>query len=124
MAEVDPDDDQRTRYVVWHYRYDPLRRQRRNVIVAAYDDRDEFEDRVQELSRSLRDRKAAGEAEPGENIGGDVRTPGHAERAQNTRLLQRAIGHGVWTPHWDRDSPPDGVHIVSVGVDPSDSGNN
>ncbi len=120
MPEVDPDDDTVTRYVVWHYRYDPTRRQRRNVLVAAYDDRIEFEDRVQELSGALLSRKAAGKAESGEDISGEVRTPGHRLRAQNARLLTRAFSRGVWPPHWDRDHPPDGVSLVSVVIDRPD----
>jgi hypothetical protein len=42
MARVDPDDDSRRRYIVKHYRYDPERRERRHVVVAAFDSRREY----------------------------------------------------------------------------------
>jgi hypothetical protein len=42
MAVVDPDDDSIQRYVVWHYCYDADRNERRNVVVAAFDEEQEF----------------------------------------------------------------------------------
>jgi hypothetical protein len=37
--------------VVRHYRYDPDRRQRRHVVVAAFDNESEFMARIQQESR-------------------------------------------------------------------------
>ena len=37
VAEVDPDEDTIARWVVAHYRYDADRRERRHVVVAAFD---------------------------------------------------------------------------------------
>ncbi len=37
MALVDPDDDTLDRFVVWHYRYDAVRHERRNVVAIAFD---------------------------------------------------------------------------------------
>jgi hypothetical protein len=42
VARVDPDDDSIHRWVVWHYRYDSYRSERRNVVVAAFDNPGEF----------------------------------------------------------------------------------
>jgi len=42
VTEVDPSDDSKTRYIVFHYRFDAARRERRNVQVAAFDDEAEF----------------------------------------------------------------------------------
>lgn len=43
VPAVDPDDDSVWRWVLQHYRLDPQRKQRRNVIVAAYDNAAEFD---------------------------------------------------------------------------------
>lgn len=37
MALVDSDDDTLDRFVVWHYGYDAVRHERRNVVVTAFD---------------------------------------------------------------------------------------
>ena len=37
MSEVDSEDDTIWRWVIHHYRFDPTRSERRNVVVAAYD---------------------------------------------------------------------------------------
>lgn len=42
MAAVDPDDDSIKRFIVLHYRYDADRRERRNVVVQAFDNEREF----------------------------------------------------------------------------------
>jgi len=42
VAEVNPDDDSIDRWVLWHYRYDLDRRQRRNVVIAAFDNAEEL----------------------------------------------------------------------------------
>jgi len=42
MARVDPDDDSVRRYVLWHYRFDDRRNERRNVASAAFDSEIEF----------------------------------------------------------------------------------
>ena len=70
MAEVDPDDDRIARWVVWHYRFDPSRSERRNVTVAAYDNVEEFERSLDEHMRWLVARQASGEAEAAESISG------------------------------------------------------
>src|SRR5271166_5524637 len=40
VGMVDPDDDSICRWVVSHFRYDPARNERRNVVVAAFDNPD------------------------------------------------------------------------------------
>jgi len=42
VAHVDHEDDTIWRWVIQHYRFNPKRRERRNVIVAAYDNETEF----------------------------------------------------------------------------------
>jgi hypothetical protein len=38
MSVIDPKNDSTARWVVHHYRWDPERNERRNVVVAAFDD--------------------------------------------------------------------------------------
>jgi hypothetical protein len=46
MAQVDPADDSIKRFIVRHYRYDPERRERRHVVVAAFDNEPEYQVRA------------------------------------------------------------------------------
>ncbi len=59
MARVDPDDDSIRRFVIYRYAYDPVRRERRHQLVAAYDDVAEFE-RELDLRRRPADRHSTG----------------------------------------------------------------
>lgn len=43
MGQVDPDDDAIRRGWIYHYRFDPARNDRRNVVAAVYDNVVEFE---------------------------------------------------------------------------------
>ena len=89
MPEVDPDDDDALRYVVYHYRYDDERHERRNVIVAAYDNESEFMGRIEALRDDLRARAASGEGDPRETVSGKVLIPGHHRDAQAQRRNAR-----------------------------------
>jgi hypothetical protein len=90
MPEVDPEDDTLTRFVVWHFRYDPDRHERRNVLVTAYDNSGELEQAIERLRRDVELLKASGEAERCEHITGVVYRPGDRERARRRRIASRA----------------------------------
>jgi hypothetical protein len=78
---VDPDDDSICRWVVWHYRYDPDRSERRNVVVAAFDNRHEFDADIEKRAARLRACKERGEdVDPAEHISGLMQEPGYASR--------------------------------------------
>ena len=78
MARVDPDDDSIHRWVVWHYRYDSYRSERRNVVVAAFDNPGEFFADIAERSSQLRRRSERGEdVRPAERISGAMYEPGY-----------------------------------------------
>ena len=64
MAQVDPEDDTIERFVVYHYRYDPGRRERRHVLVAVFDNEREFQARVDREQAELERRRRAGEPTP------------------------------------------------------------
>ena len=98
MAQVDPNDDTIRRFIVWHYRYDPSRQDRRNVVVAAFDNAHEFEDFLTQERDVLRLRQAANEADDRENIGGVIHEAGHQARAQQERLLSRGARHAARPP--------------------------
>jgi hypothetical protein len=95
MPTVDPKDDSVTRWVVHHYRYDPDRRERRHVLVDAFDNEQEFEARLRELSRQIEDRRRAGRGERSEHATGTVWEPGHLSRAATGHMVRRAIEHGA-----------------------------
>jgi len=97
---VDPDDDSITRHVVWHYRYDPARNERRNVVVAAFDNWVEMGTEVHNRAAALRDRKERGEdVDPAERISGTTYERGHRQRWANGHLVHRAIRRGVAPPN-------------------------
>jgi hypothetical protein len=96
MARVDADDDSIHRWVVWHYRYDPARRERRNVVVAAFDNQPDFHADIEQRAAQLRARKEQGEdVDPSEHISGQMHGPGYRRKQRNAHLLKRAIEHGV-----------------------------
>lgn len=96
MARVDAEDDRIERSIVRHYRHDPQRRERRHVVVAAFDNEQEFlacMDSVQDEITARRDRGEP--VDPGEHASGVVHKPGYLRRAPNSHLVSRAIRHGV-----------------------------
>ncbi|HEY3737291.1 MAG TPA: hypothetical protein VGL26_07580 [Jatrophihabitans sp.] len=106
MPQVDPDDDDIARFVVWHRRYDPERRERRNVVIAAFDNHVEQHRFIEIYSAELGIRKAAGEAEAGEWVGGVALDPCHRRRQRHARRLRKAIkrsaktGVGITEEEW------------------------
>ncbi|HZZ54659.1 MAG TPA: hypothetical protein VFE26_10295 [Trebonia sp.] len=99
MAQVDPEDDSIQRFIVRHYRYDPERRERRHVVVAAFDNEPEFQACIREVEAEIRHRRENGEVvDRREHASGTIRGPGYLRRAANGHLLWRAIRHGVSPP--------------------------
>jgi hypothetical protein len=62
VTAVDPDDDTIRRYVVWHYRYDPARHERRQVVVSAFDTEAEWDACMDATETALGARRDAGQA--------------------------------------------------------------
>jgi hypothetical protein len=109
VARVDHEDDTIWRWVIQHYRFDPERRERRNVIVAAYDSQTEFEAEFARYVEMIRGEIVAGSRSPHENLSGITLEPGHLAAAARGHHVRRAIEHGV--------SPE---RILSTGPLPSD----
>jgi hypothetical protein len=113
MAEVSADDDSVRRWVVWHYRYDVDRRERRNVAVAAFDNPGEFHAEIEKRSAQLRSGKESGEVvDAAEHISGRMYEPGYLRLQRNAHLLKRAIEHGVAPACVDDMEMPSNVAYV------------
>ncbi len=120
VARVDPDDDNLRRHIVWHYRYDPERHERRHVVVAAFDSRREFNACLQAVSEEIERRKAAGEpVDPREHVSGTLHEPGSGRRAANGRLVMRALRHGVAPGPWmDELEMPSNMAVFGASAGP------
>jgi hypothetical protein len=90
MPEIDPNDESLDRWVVQRYRYDPARRERRNVDEAAFDNEAEFLTYIEEAAQLLAEQKSAGLAESVEHYSGRHLDPGHRERMQRSRRNGRS----------------------------------
>jgi len=120
VARVDPDDDNVRSYIVYHYRYDPDRHERRHVVVAALDSRREYDACFQAASAEIERRKAGGEqVDPSEHVAGTVHEPGYRRRASNGRLMVRALRHGVAPGPWlDELEMPSNMAVLALRLDP------
>jgi hypothetical protein len=100
VPRVDVEDDSIERFIVRHYRYDPQRRERRHVVVAAFDNEREYRACMESVQAEIKARRERGEpVDPGEHASGIVQEPGYLRRAANGHLLSRAIRHGA-TGSW------------------------
>jgi hypothetical protein len=96
VPRVDPRDDAIERFIARHYRYDPERRERRHVVVAAFDNEPEFLACIERVRAEIERRREAGEpVDPGEHASGVVHEPGYLRRAANGHLAMRAVAHGA-----------------------------
>jgi hypothetical protein len=101
VARVDPEDDDVLRFVVRHYRYDPERRERRHVVVCAFDNEQDFLACIDDLRAEIERRRCRGEpVDPREHASGVVHEPGYRRRAANGHLAMRALRHGVAPGRW------------------------
>ena len=95
MPLVDPTDDSTVRFVLEHFRFDPERNQRRNIVVAAYDNETEFQVAYGEAQAELVRRQEEGLAEAVEHLSGRVLPAGYSKDAQQRRAACRRATHGV-----------------------------
>lgn len=91
VGRVDPDDDSLRRYIVRHYRYDPVRRERRHVVVAAFGSRWEFWACLDAISEEIRRRY--GGAGPPASV--SIRVSMYPESCTNLDLAG-GRRRGVW----------------------------
>ena len=105
LPEVDPGDDSICRWVLHHYRFDPERHQRRNVVVAAYNDETEFEAALATYARRIQTEVADGTREPAEHVSGVLWRAGHQAAQARGRTLRKAIMRGVDPRRLPLDGP-------------------
>jgi hypothetical protein len=119
MGAVEYEDDDRKRFVVRRYAFDPARNERRHVVVAVVDNNREFKKLIKLLSDELEGRRATGEAvDPREHITGHVMEPGHLARAANGHLLRRAIEHGVYPKELESIDLPGNMTVFRSAEQP------
>jgi hypothetical protein len=80
MPEVDPTDDSLSRITLWHYVYDPERRERRHIDVATYDNERDFLAELERRQHDLAERRRQGTADPLEHFSGLLKPPGYEAR--------------------------------------------
>lgn len=96
MPRVDPEDDSIERFIVCHYCYDAERRERRHVVVAAFDSEREYRACFEIVQADIRRRREAGEpVDTSEHVSGRIYEPGYLRRAANGHLVMRALRHGA-----------------------------
>jgi len=116
VARVDPQDDDVLRFIVQHYRYDPERHERRHVLVAAFDNEQEFLTCINTVRAQIEGSKSRGEpVDPREHASGALLEPGYRRRAANGHLVMRALRHGVRPGPWlDELELPSNVSVESA----------
>ena len=120
VARVDPANDDIKRFIVRHYRYDPQRRERRHVVVAAFDNEQEYHACMDSVRDQIKARRERGEpVGQGEHASGVVHEPGYLRRAANGHLVMRAIRHGVAGRWIDELELPSNMGVVRAGRPPA-----
>lgn len=118
MVPVDPEDDSIDRWVISHYRFDPVRRQRRHVAVAAFDDEAEFTADLARRSTELTAQIAAGTASAGEHLTGMRREAGSRAAAARGHRMRRAFEHGVSAERLVAEGPlPPNMSFLTLSDD-------
>jgi hypothetical protein len=91
-SNIDPNDDSIDRWLVWHYRYDPERRERRNIVIACFDNRRAFTRFLERSKADLNEAQLAGRADKEERITGVMWKEGYREEIAQRRLFRRGPG--------------------------------
>jgi hypothetical protein len=120
VARVDPSDDAIERFIVRHYRYDPERRERRHVLVAAFDNEPEFLACLETVRIRIESRRDRGErVDPHEHASGVVHEPGYLRRSANGHLVTRAIKHGATGPWIEQLELPSNMSVARAERPPA-----
>jgi hypothetical protein len=99
VAEVDPEDDAVSRFIVRHYAYDPARHERRHQTIVAFDDEMQFEAHIDNANARLRALQAGdGDVDPLEYYSGVFKPAGEDHHQRLRRIAQTAIEHGAQPP--------------------------
>jgi hypothetical protein len=93
VAEVDPDDDSASRWVLHWYRYDPERHERRHTVIGAFDNEHEFLQHFDQASGEVQRRQATGESEQVEHISGFLMEAGYRAATFQKRIERDRVEH-------------------------------
>jgi hypothetical protein len=91
MAQVDINDDNIDKFIVWHYRFDPSTSHFRKIPLAAFSSSREAKKLFKFESKALEKRKSAGLADKREYISSDQQLHGHKKRAREIRIFRKSI---------------------------------
>jgi hypothetical protein len=120
VGRVEPEDDTIRRFIVHHYRYDPARRERRHVMVAAFDNEPDFLACVERVRVEIAQRRERDErVDPREHASGVVHEPGYLRRAANGHLLRRAFKHGVAGLQFEKLELPSNMAVLGADRAPN-----
>lgn len=89
---IDPNDDSIDRWVISHYRYDPERRERRNMVVACFDNRRASMKFFDRANSELKVAQSEGRADKKERITGARLKAGYRAEINQRKLLQGGPG--------------------------------
>ena len=104
VARADVRDDRIRRFIVYHFRYDAERHERRHVVVDAFDNQRDFTACFKQAQAGIERRRDRGEdVDPDEHISGRAREPGDDRRAANGHLVTRSMRHGLDAGKWVED---------------------
>jgi hypothetical protein len=109
-------DDSIQRFVVRHYRYDPVRHERRHVVVDAFDNEAEFLALLESIRDDVERRRTTG-APVGHNehASGVVYEPGDRRRAATGHLIRKMMAHGVDPRPWiDMNDLPSNIAFFTA----------
>ena len=120
MGRVEPEDDSIRRFIVRHYRYDPARRERRHVVVAAFDNEPEFLACAERVRAEIAQRREREEpVDPREHASGVVHEPGYLRRAAYGHLLRRVFKHGVAGLQFEESELPFNMAVLRADRAPN-----
>ena len=92
MAEVDPYDDSIIRHAIKRHAFDPGTNHFRWIFESAYDNKREYNKKLQEAFDELNARQIKGEAHPKEQLTGQVLEIGNFRNAKTRRQERRQEG--------------------------------
>ena len=95
MTQIDPEDDNLDRFIVWHYHFIEEHGERKLEAVCAFTTRSEADREFGDRSAQLLERQAAGLADPREYVTFSFRRRGYKEDVRNSRLVLKKM-----KSHW------------------------
>lgn len=91
MVQVDMNNDNKDKFIVWHYRFDSSTSHFKRIPLAAFTTSREAKKLFKLESKNLEKRKSAGLADSREYISSDQQLHGHKKRAREMRIFLRIV---------------------------------